>query len=63
MDFFWGYIEDNVHNKRVESPNLHQRITVAIAAVRVHVLFWVWGEVEFRFSICKAISGTHIELH
>jgi hypothetical protein len=47
----------------VESiPELLRRITAAIAAVSVDVLSRVWGEVEFRFDVCRAVSGAHIEL-
>jgi hypothetical protein len=31
--------------------------------VPVNVLSRVWGEVEFRFHVCRAVSGAHIELH
>jgi hypothetical protein len=55
MDFlFWGYIKDTVYSKR---------ITVAITAVPLDVLSQVWGEVEFCFNLCRAVSGAHIELH
>jgi hypothetical protein len=58
--FFW----DCVHSERVESlSDLRRRITAAIAAVPVDVLSWVWGEVEFRFDVFRAVSGVHIELH
>jgi hypothetical protein len=65
MDFFfWGYIKDIVYSERVKSlPDLRRRITVAIAAVPVGVLSRVWGEVEFRFDIYRAVNGAHIELH
>jgi hypothetical protein len=50
MDFFfWGYIKDIVYSERVEYlPDLHRRITAAIAAVPVDVLSRVWVEVSFR---------------
>jgi hypothetical protein len=64
MDFFWGYIKDIVYSESAVSlPNLHQRITVAIAAVPVDVLSQVWGEVEFCFKIFRALNGVDIELH
>jgi hypothetical protein len=65
MDFFfWGYIKDILYSERVESlSDFHQRITAAIAVVPVDVLSRVWGEVEFRFDVCRAVNGAHIELH
>jgi hypothetical protein len=65
MEFFsWGCIKDIVHSERVDSlPDLRRRITAAIAAVAVDVLCRVWGEVEFRFEVCRTTSGAHIELH
>jgi hypothetical protein len=65
MDFFfWGYIKDIVYSGRVESlPDLSRRITADIAAVPVDMLYRVWGEVEFRFDVCRAVNGAHIELH
>jgi hypothetical protein len=65
MDFFfWGYIKDIVYSERVESlPDLRRRITVAIAVVPVDVLSRVWGEVKFRFDVCRAVNGARIELH
>jgi hypothetical protein len=62
--FFWEYIKDMVYSERVESPpDLRQRITGAIAAVPVDVLSRVSGEVEFRFHVCWAVNGAHIQLH
>jgi hypothetical protein len=55
MDFlFWGYIKHTVYRKR---------ITVAIAMVLVDVLSQVWGEAEFCFNVCRAVSGAHIQFH
>jgi hypothetical protein len=64
MDFFFcGYVKD-VHSGRIGSlPDLRRRITATVAAVPVNVLSRVWGEVEFRFSVCGAVSGAHVELH
>jgi hypothetical protein len=63
MDFFWRYVKDVVHNGWVQShPDLRRRITAAIAAMPVDVLSRVWGEGEFRFDACSAVSGAHIEL-
>jgi hypothetical protein len=59
MDFFWGYIRDIVHSEKVE----YVLDTAAVAEVPVDVLSRVWGEVEFRFDICRAFSGANIELH
>jgi hypothetical protein len=62
--FFWGYIKGIVYSERVESlPDFRRRITAAIAAVSVDVVSRVWGEVEFRFNVYRAVNGTHIELH
>jgi hypothetical protein len=63
MDFcFWGYIRDIWHSERVESlPYLRRRITEAMAAVPVDVLSRVWGEVEYRFDVCRAVNGAHIQ--
>jgi hypothetical protein len=53
-----------MHSERVESlPDLRRRTTATIAAVPVDMLSRMWGEAEFRFDICKAVSGAHIELH
>jgi hypothetical protein len=53
-----------VYSKRVESfPDLHQSITVAIAAVHVNVLSWVWSEVQFHFNVYRVVSGAYIEFH
>jgi hypothetical protein len=61
--FFWDYIKVIVHGEIVESHfDLHRRISEAIAAVPVDVLSRVWGEMEFRFDVCRAVSGAHIEL-
>jgi hypothetical protein len=43
-------------------PDLCRRITASIAAIPVDVLSRVWGEVEFRFDICRAVNCVHIEL-
>jgi hypothetical protein len=52
-----------MHSRTVKSlPDLRQRITAAIAAMPVDVLFRVWSEVEFRFDVCRAVSGAHTEL-
>jgi hypothetical protein len=61
--FFWGYIKYIVNSERVESlPDLRRKITAAIAAVPVDVLSRVWGEVELRFDVCRAVNGAHIGL-
>jgi hypothetical protein len=62
--FFWEYIKDILHSEGVECPpDSRRRITAAVAAVPVDVLSWVWGEVEFRFDVCRSVSGAEIELH
>jgi hypothetical protein len=62
--FFWGYIKGIVYSERVESlPDLRRRNTAAIAAVPVDVLSRVWGKVEFRFDVCRAVGGAQFELH
>jgi hypothetical protein len=65
MDFFlWEYIKDIVHSERAESfADLGRRITAANAAVPVDVLCRGWGELQFRFDVCWAVGGAHIELH
>jgi hypothetical protein len=51
-----------VHSERVEClPDLRRRITAAVATVPVDVLSRMWGEVEFRFHVCSAVSVTYIE--
>jgi hypothetical protein len=64
-DFFLlGNIKGIAYSERVGSlPDLRRRITAAIAAVHVDVLSRVWGEVEFRFDVCRAVNGAHIELY
>jgi hypothetical protein len=65
MDFFfWGYVKDIVYSGRVVSPpDLRRRITAALPAVPVDMLSRVWGEVEFRFDVCRAVNCAHTELH
>jgi hypothetical protein len=64
IDVFWKYIKDIVHSERMDSlPDLRRRTAAAIAAVPVDVLSRVWGEVEFRFDVCRAANGVHNELH
>jgi hypothetical protein len=56
--------KDIVNSERVESSSdLCPRITMAVTAVSVDMLSWLWGEVEFRFDVCRAISGAHTVLH
>jgi hypothetical protein len=44
-------------------PDLCRMITAAMPGVPVDILSRVWGEVEFRFDICRAVSGAHIGLY
>jgi hypothetical protein len=46
----------------VSLPDLHRKITVAIATVPVDVLSQVWSEVEFHFDTCRVVSGAPPEL-
>jgi hypothetical protein len=60
--FFWGR-GDIVHSERIESlPDVRRRIIAALTAVLVGVLSRVWGEVEFRFNVRRAVSGNRNEL-
>jgi hypothetical protein len=64
MDFFWGYIQDIVQSESLEPlSDLRRRITVANIAVPVDALPRVWGEVEFRFDVCTAVTCPHTEQH
>jgi hypothetical protein len=66
--FFWRYIKYThiVHSERVELESLldlRRKITASVAAVTVDALSRVWGEVEFRFGVCRAVNGAHTGLH
>jgi hypothetical protein len=64
LALFWGWDKNIAHCERVDSlPDLRRKITVAIAAVPVDVLSRMWGEVEFLFEACRAVSDAHIEWH
>jgi hypothetical protein len=58
-----GYIKGIVRSETAEEylPDLCRRTSVAIAAVPVDLPYRVWGEVEFRFDVCMAVSSIHIE--
>jgi hypothetical protein len=64
MGFFWEHIKDVAYRRRAVSlPGLRRRIRAAVAAVPVVMFSRVWGEMEFRFDVCRAVSGAHSELH
>jgi hypothetical protein len=44
-----------------EIDDLKRRITEAVAAVTCDMLQRVWEELDYRFDICRATRGAHIE--
>jgi hypothetical protein len=57
---FEGLSNASCTSKWWSLPNLHRSITVAIVAVHVNVLSWVWSEVQFHFNVYMAVIGAHI---
>ena len=64
LDFFlWGYVKNLVYQVKIRDVNhLKARITDAIGTVTPAMLGRVWGELEFRLDLCRAINGSHIEM-
>jgi hypothetical protein len=64
-DFFlWGYMKNIVYHTKVNDlPDLHHRITYAIASVTLEMLRNTWRETEYRLDISHAIWGAHIEIY
>jgi hypothetical protein len=65
LDFFlWGYIKDLVYQTKVRDvAKLRDRITAACETVTPVMLQNTWREVEYRFDICRATKGAHVEIY
>jgi len=65
LDFIaWGFIKDDVYRKKVRDlADLRQRIIEAVELIRPHMLINTWQELEYRLDICRATTGTHIEMY
>jgi hypothetical protein len=63
LDFyFWVYVKQIVYSVRIHNiQRLKQRIRETAAYVTPGVLGRVWQEMEYRFDVCRATNGTHIE--
>jgi hypothetical protein len=44
-------------------PDLRQRIIEAVELITLHMLINMWQEIEYRLDICRATTGTHIEVY
>jgi hypothetical protein len=45
------------------APDLRQRIIEAVELTTHHMLINTWQELEYRLDICRATTGTHIEVY
>jgi hypothetical protein len=45
------------------APDLRQRIIEAVVLITTHMLINTWQELEYRLDICRATTGTHIEVY
>lgn len=65
LDFFlWGYVKNIVYAEKIRDlPHLRARIFASIATVTPEMLHNTWREVEYRFDICRATNGAHIETY
>jgi hypothetical protein len=45
------------------APDLRQRIIETVECITSHVLINTWQELEYRLDICRATTGTHIEVY
>jgi hypothetical protein len=45
------------------ASDLRQRIIEAVKLITPHMLINTWQELEYRLDICRATTGTHIELY
>ena len=43
--------------------DLRQRIVEAVELVTAHMLLNTWQELEYCLDICRATTGTHIEVY
>jgi hypothetical protein len=43
--------------------DLRQRIIEAVELITPHMLINTWQELEYRLDICRATTGTHIEVY
>jgi hypothetical protein len=65
LDFFaWGFIKDIVYSRKVQDlADLRQRIIEAVELITSHMLINMWQELEYCLDICRATTGTHIEVY
>jgi len=62
--FFWGHIKNLVYAEKIRDVrHLRERIVNCVASVPPDMLARTWGEVEYRFDVCRATNGAHIELY
>lgn len=62
--FFWGYIKNVVYSEKVRDlVHLRERISDAIATVTPDMIQRTWQEIDYRFDVCRATNGAHIETY
>lgn len=63
-DFYlWGYIKDRVYVPPLPASlqELRVRITEAVESITPDCLANVWREIDYRFDVCRATHGAHVE--
>jgi hypothetical protein len=45
------------------APDLRQRIIEEVQLITPHMLINTWQELEYRWDICRATTGAHIEVY
>jgi hypothetical protein len=65
LDFFlWDYVNNIVYQEKIaDLRTLRHRITEAVATVTEVTLVNTWREIEYRFDVCRATNGAHIETY
>ena len=65
MDFFlWGYVKNIVYAEKIRDlVHLRERITAALTTVTPEMIQRTWSEIDYRFDICRATNGAHIETY
>jgi hypothetical protein len=43
------------------TPDLKNRITVAMETITLDMLIRVWQELDYRLDVCRVTKGAHIE--
>jgi len=57
-------LKDVVYRRKVQDlAYLRQRIIEAVELITPHMLINTWQELEYRFDICRATTGAHIEVY